>query len=333
MEPAILTVLTMAPTLRAELDVIACGSTLGNLLRFVRGQDKFFRILVEVVHNTVFFIRRENSPTELIPNVRGYGHSFPEAYTSWDPDVKGSASHQRLIRYRFGGLNFLVRFEGDGYIAEDQPPLSPKLKTQTTQVPTVDSLIEDFSVSGVTSDGPASCSKVEMKYAGDVINQSLIFDLKTRSARKKDQDILGEELPRLWVAQIQKFILAYHVDGTFNDIEVRDVKDEVKAWEAAHRNELSTLAALIHRVIALVRNSPDGKLELRHANLGNLEILKQLPEAGDVLSAEVKSLWMDKSDDSDSNAGDEGGVVWVETNENDYTACTESCGYCGRCTY
>jgi hypothetical protein len=172
-----------------------------------------------------------------------------------------------------------------------------------------------------------------MKYAGDVINQSLIFDLKTRSARKKDQDILGEELPRLWVAQIQKFILAYHVDGTFNDIEVRDVKDEVKAWEEAHRNELSTLAALIHRVIALVRNSPDGKLELRHANLGNLEILKQLPEAGDVLSAEVKSLWMDKSDDSDSNAGDEGGVVWVETNENDYTACTESCGYCGRCTY
>ncbi|KAF4631357.1 hypothetical protein G7Y89_g6770 [Cudoniella acicularis] len=321
MEPAVLAILDMAPALRAGLDLVACGSTLGNLLRFVRGQDKLFRILVEAVHDTVFFIRRENSPTELIPNVRGYGHSFPEAYTSWDPAVKGSASHQRLIRYRFGGLALLVRFEGDGYFSEGPSALVSKPQSQLAQVPTLDALIEDFSTSSVTPGGPVLCSNVEIKHAGDVISQSLIFDLKTRSARKKDQDILDEELPRLWVAQIQKFILAYREDGVFNNIKVRDVREEVGSWERDHSNELSILAALIHRIIALVRSNPDGKLELRYAGLGNLKVREQSSEAGNTLSPEVKSLWMRKAyDNSNSTSGEDGGIAWVETSENDYTA-------------
>jgi len=30
--------------------------------------------------------------------------------------MAGSESYQRIIRYAFGGLYFLVRFESDGYI-------------------------------------------------------------------------------------------------------------------------------------------------------------------------------------------------------------------------
>jgi hypothetical protein len=82
----------------ADIDIVACGSTLGNLLRFARGQDKSFRFAVETISNTVFFIRKENDPREVIPDVRGYGHSFPEANTTWENDVKGSETHQRIIR-------------------------------------------------------------------------------------------------------------------------------------------------------------------------------------------------------------------------------------------
>jgi hypothetical protein len=42
----------------ANVDLFACGSTLGNLLRFARGMDKAFRFNVEVIGNTVFFIRK-----------------------------------------------------------------------------------------------------------------------------------------------------------------------------------------------------------------------------------------------------------------------------------
>jgi len=76
-------------------------------------------MLVEKVGKAVFFIRREDSPTELIPDVRGYGHAFPEAFTTWESEVITSASHQRVIKYAFGGMKLLVRFEADGYLSRD----------------------------------------------------------------------------------------------------------------------------------------------------------------------------------------------------------------------
>jgi hypothetical protein len=112
------------PTAPAPVDVFACNSTLGNLLRFVRGagcgtnrgQPLHARFLVERVGPTVFFLRRERSPTETIPDVRGYGHAFPEAYTTWERDVRGSLLHTRVVRYAFAGLQCLVRFNSDGYL-------------------------------------------------------------------------------------------------------------------------------------------------------------------------------------------------------------------------
>ena len=62
-----------------DVDIIGCGNTLNNLFRFARGDAASFRMLVEVIGNTVFFIRRENSPTEVYTGIRGYGHTFPEA--------------------------------------------------------------------------------------------------------------------------------------------------------------------------------------------------------------------------------------------------------------
>lgn len=98
----------------AEVDIVACGSTLGNILRFSRGQGKAFRFEVETIGNSVFFVRKENDPKEIIEGIRGFGHSFPEDNTTWEPEMKGSETHQRVIQYRLGGLSCLVRFECDG---------------------------------------------------------------------------------------------------------------------------------------------------------------------------------------------------------------------------
>lgn len=318
MEPAILALLATDPTIRSKLDVITCGSTIGNLLRFVRNGDRSFRILVELVQDAVFFIRRENSPIELIPGVYGYGHTFPEAYTCWDPDVKGSASHQRLVRYSFGGLHLVVRFEGDGYIV-----MTPS-SSEKSQDATVNDLIQGL-VAGDISEKLSPGTKLKVQRSGEVVSQDLVFDLKTRSIKKKGQDTLGEELPRMWIAQISKFILAYHTSGVFDNIEVRDVHKDVEDWEKTHNEELSKLAALIHKIILEVRGRPDRKLELCHDGSGRLEIREQRPEAGNALSVETKALWA-------KDVGfDETDIAWA--GDDDYTACTETCGYCGQCTY
>lgn len=74
MEPAVKAVLAQNPNLdTGDIDVFGRTSTLGNLLRFLKGDDKTFRFVVEAVGRTVFFVRRENAPEELIAGPRGFG--------------------------------------------------------------------------------------------------------------------------------------------------------------------------------------------------------------------------------------------------------------------
>jgi hypothetical protein len=332
-----------------NVDVVASGSTHGNLLRFIRGQDKRFLILVEMVEDTVFFTRRENTPDEKILDVRGFGHSFPEAYTTWDAGAKGSVSHQRLLRYQFGGLDFLVRFEGDGSLASsalnagdgsvpDSPTASP------------DDLADSLMMNSVSPATPSTSEPLKIVQTGDaIVDQATIFDLKTRSLYwKGKQDTLADEFPRFWIAQIPNFILAYHDKGLFRreEITVQDIRGRVKKWEGDNKPALALLAPVIHRIVDLVRAQNDKKLELRHATPGRLEVREQLQGAGQALSPQVQDLWRTiqrgesvRTEQSDSpersdKEDDDDDLNWDEGSEKDFTACSlEDCGYCGHCTY
>jgi hypothetical protein len=87
MEPAVKAVLAQNPHFDTEnVDLFGCTSTIGSLLRFIKNDDKTFRFTVEAVGRTVFFIRRENAPDELIAGPRGYGptgHGMLDPCSSW----------------------------------------------------------------------------------------------------------------------------------------------------------------------------------------------------------------------------------------------------------
>lgn len=288
------------PTIPSEVDFVACGNTLVNFLRFIRGEDKSFRILAYKVGETVFLVRRENSPTELIPDVRGFGHTFPEANTTWEPEVKGSASHQRVVRYSFGGMELLVRFGVDGYMKEENRPVLENASVENPPPADVDSLAASF-FSSTISPNPASPSPDAglriTSTAHPIVPQSSIFDLKTRSIyTRSKKDHLADLLPRLWVAQIPTSILAFHTQGLFakQDIEIRDVREEVKEWEKEHSAKLAKLAALLSWIEEFVGSyEVDGKLEIcyRGPDAGGLEVRRQLADVGEVLSADVRKRW------------------------------------------
>ncbi|KAL0261727.1 hypothetical protein SLS55_003157 [Diplodia seriata] len=316
-----------------EVDIFACGSTLGNLLRFVRKVDKPFRFTAEVVGRTVFFVRRENTPTETIEGVRGYGHTFPEAYTTWEGDTAGSQSHQRLVNYDFAGLNCIVRFESDGYLKH----------LQTTSAP------EEGRY--VISKG-ARTSQTTIKAGGHVVSQDAVFDLKTRSVKRKGHDVLGDEIGRLWITQTPNFVLAYHDRGLFNDVHVQDVRREIQEWEAENQDSLTQLAAVIRRIVEIAKDTDAGRVEIRRHEGDMLEIHEQLPDAPRPLPPTLLESWAAKraSDDSSDeilsedgeegyflgDSDDGGGVLFNsdDDSDQDYTACSaEDCGYCGHCRY
>ncbi|KAK2035985.1 geranylgeranyl pyrophosphate synthetase [Colletotrichum somersetense] len=349
MEPTAQAVMAMHPEpFKKPVNIVGCGSTIGNLLRYVRGDERPFRMLVEVVGGAVHLIRRENSPTETIPSVRGYGHTFPEAYTTWDAGVRGSASHQRVLRYDFGGLSCIVRYEGDGYLEDKLESLPDEGGAVTSEECSVDALIQGLDASKMKSKSPSHSSPLRSQAGGFLVPQAAVFELKTRSMFRKGQDFLGEELPRLWVAQMPNFILAYHQRGVFTEIEVMDVAEEVKMWEKSMQRELSQLAALLHRIVDLAHASRDGRLEVSRQELSRLHVREQCPELPLAFSGDMMAKWEDWLDPDDNCRVSGGGAdrrgddveekeaedefSWA-VGDDDYTACSEKCSYCGKCTY
>lgn len=285
-----------------DLDIVGCGSTLGNLLRFARGKSPSFRVLIEVIGNTVFFGRRENSPKDTLQNVHGFGHTFPEAYTTWSENVRKSESHQRLVNFDFANINCLVLFEADGYlpglIPEDlkiqKDPLSQKSDLEP------EDLLSSFRGATISTAQPTTTkngpSTLRISSGGRRIPQCAIFDLKTRSAKKADIDILSEEMGRLWIRQIPNFVLAYHESGRFDDIRVQDVREEMKQWERSQQPVLQRFSTLLQMVISFARSADDGKLELEHDE--SEEVLNiRIPGGivGNILPPALTEVWSARS--------------------------------------
>ncbi|KAI4092634.1 MAG: hypothetical protein LQ339_007857 [Xanthoria mediterranea] len=362
LEPAVRTLLTEHEDLETqEIDLFACSSTVGSLLRFVRRVDKPFRFFVEVVGNTVFFTRHENSPTQLLVGVKGYGHTFPEAYMMWDADVKGSASHQRLLRYNFAGLDCILRFECDGYLRSKVPrgvdaPAAARGQQIGEGGNDLTSVMDRIKVSSSLAGGENHKGPLRIKKSGRKIPQEAIFDLKTRAGWKKDLNVLEDELPRYWLAQIPNFILARHDGGVFDNIEVHHIRDDVQKWQGENQKDLRRLVWLLREIIAAAKVRKDRKLEVYCKGLDALELREQDTDEHDVLPPELKLRWMEdgpsegKQPESDNNStgseafpavesdiSDDGrrfGFDSDEESEKDYTACSaDSCGYCGHCSY
>ncbi len=355
LEPAIVAALAADPALPAQVDIFACGSTVGNLLRFARGQEKTSRMLAYKAHNTVFLVRRENSPTELIPDVRGYGHTFPEANTTWEPDVKGSASHQRLIRYTFGGLDLVVRFEADGYIKpRGSPTPRPHTKTTTPSPSTTDedpltsltTSLTTTTLSHPVTDPTNPATLTIIPSHTPIIPHAHLFDLKTRSIHSRHtKNHLADELPRLWVSRIPTFILAFHTRGLFHlgDVEIKDTRGEVEVWEREHAEELGRLAGVLYWLRGVVE---DEGVEVCMSEGGGLEVRRIVGVEGGVAGEAVRKSWVkvgrgeeegagvsreDGNEKVESDAEEE--VWWDDGETKDFTACGQDCGYCGNCTY
>jgi hypothetical protein len=294
MEPAMRAIMTLQPKFDFKsIDLVGCGSTIGNLLRFAGSQTKPFRFDVDVVGDTIFFVRRENSPKELIQDVRGFGHTFPDAYTTWDPDVRRSVSHQRIIRYEFGGLRILVRTETDGYV---KSPGDQIIKPLTNKVALEDAIGEiSMSVSS-----PSVSQNLQLKMEGRKVPQKQIFDIKTRGQLNVFD--MNEILPRLWLNQTSKFLLAYHQYGRFNRPEVKDVKQSVLDWEKNNSSLLGRFHAVLRRIVDVARDSDEQQLEVSWDGKGPLMITKQVGQGRRALIPELHGLWDDAAEPNPSRS-------------------------------
>ncbi|TVY43120.1 hypothetical protein LSUB1_G003127 [Lachnellula subtilissima] len=285
MEPAVRSVLAMQPLSELPfVDVFGCGSTFGNLLRCARSQPKPFRFDVDVIGDTVFMVRREETPTEMITDLQGYGHTFPEAYTSWDANVRNSTSHQRIVSYAFGGMQFFIRSETDGYL-RDSSTGSPSLKKAQKEA-SIDDVLDGL---GIDARQPVGGSAVTIQEQGTPIPQDAIFDIKTRASYREYN--MEDILPRLWMNQTPNFLLAYHEFGKFTNPKVKSVRDSVLEWQTDNASDLARFHALVRRIVDVVRDSDGQQFEISCDGQGDLCITKQIAEGREALPTDLSGLW------------------------------------------
>jgi hypothetical protein len=263
------------------VDVVGCGSTLGNLLRYAGSQPKSFRFDVDVINDIVFFVRKERSPTEIIADLYGYGHTFPEEYTTWDYDVRNSCSHQRIIQYEFHDLKFLVRSETDGYIKE----ANAKVPLSAANELSLDDALGKIAVS---STGSSKGSKLQMKMQGMRVRQDQIFDIKTRALHKPFD--MNEIFPRLWMNQTSKFLIAYHKSGLFDKPMIKDVREDIIQWEKDNATLLARFHALVKRIVDVVRDSDQQQCEVSWDGEGPLCITEQIGKGRRALPSDLVDL-------------------------------------------
>ncbi|KAH8893031.1 geranylgeranyl pyrophosphate synthetase [Thozetella sp. PMI_491] len=208
-----------------------------------------FTINVEVINNTVLFCRTETKTQEIIGphEFRGYGHELEKAYTR--NHIRGSTGHHRLISYRFGGLKFVIRYEADGYVAQETPqdgklPQDDDLSSMLSSL----SLLPTEMSSGTIPVG----SLLAVREEGTPVPHKSTLEIKTRVTHKPLE--IRDVAPQLWVSQTPNLVRAYHDRGLFQKPVVENVSSEIKKWEDANQKDLRELAALISKIVAVVKD-------------------------------------------------------------------------------
>jgi hypothetical protein len=129
------------------IDIVTDRNNIRKLLCFInpRGnkhERESFTMKIEVVGNTAIVQRDEAATTEFVAphEFKGYGHEFETTYTI--PQIKGSTGHHRIISYRFGGMNFMIRHETDGYVEANPKSSQVIVKSETSEAESEDKMFE-----------------------------------------------------------------------------------------------------------------------------------------------------------------------------------------------
>ena len=239
-----------------SIDVVTDRNNIRKLLSFIdpgslRSGLEPFTIDIEVTKNTAIFSRAETMTHEFIGlhEFRGFGHEFEKAYTK--NQISGSTGHHRIVSYRFSDLNFIVRHETDGYV--DAGTRIPSSNSKEPDSDSLSSMLGSLALSP-TNRPPNTTppgSKLTIKEEGQVIPLDLILEIKTQVIHKSLE--IQEVAPQLWISQTPKLVRAYHHKGTFQIPQVENVAAVIKRWEERVQTNLRKLAALISKILNVVK--------------------------------------------------------------------------------
>ncbi|KAF9690952.1 hypothetical protein EKO04_011139 [Ascochyta lentis] len=228
-EPIFQALAVMNPTIRFNnVDVVVNRNTLQKLLSFAsfkRGSGPFY-VNLDMVQNTLFISRREAKAKTR--QCTGYGRNFETEFTTEDPQLQQAEGHHRVIRYKFGSLNLVVRIEADGYYPEgEEDDMSPNEFFQNVLRTTTQTTIEHHSL-----------RRIVVLAQGTITPHNSTLELKSKGSKRG-------AFPQLWFGRTPYLCCAKHREGAKGLVETASVmrmkQTDFEEWETENQRHLLRL--------------------------------------------------------------------------------------------
>jgi hypothetical protein len=212
-----------------------------------------FRIDIELVGTTMLFTRWEKSSKEDIRGFHGFGHQFVKATTKFPDILDKSTGHHRIIQYKLGSINMLLRFKIDAY----QKTARPSNSTSTS----IDDLTAKMGATKLGTETRTSTFSTGLTVINDGFNvsQESLIKLKTRAAHRQLK--VDDVIYQLWFSQVQLLKVGYHVRGKgFTTLHEKDFKANgmFGEFEKEKGSTLKKLVVLLEKIRNVV-DKVDGK--------------------------------------------------------------------------
>lgn len=273
-----------------NVDLVTDRNNMRKLLSFVNPESTRHGLEAFTIHaelagkNTVILSRVEAQTHEIIRPDKfvGYGHEFEKAYTTCE--IPDSTGHYRIIRYSFGGLSYVVRYEADAYVGSGDPivPVNtadPLADNDGNSLEGLTGNLEGLSLSG---------SKLSIRQQGHITPLKSTLEIKTRVVYKPVS--ITDVAPQLWISQTPKLVRAYHRRGLFGEAHVEDVADKVAAWERTQQPHLKKLAALMKKLTDLVKGF-GGSCVIRCSSNGEELVIHKMEDGKPMLPPDLYTKW------------------------------------------
>ncbi|PVH92136.1 geranylgeranyl pyrophosphate synthetase [Periconia macrospinosa] len=220
-----------------EVDIIVNRNSLRKLLDFVSGKQQYaFRMDLHMVKDTLFICRRERNFGSLVhgPHDPGFGHSFEDAFTKTEEELKSSGGHHRVIRYRLGQLNCIVRFEVDAYYED-----SDESNSASTSPQALEDAINLMAHLDLNQAPPQSAMKgaTMVVRRGTFVSSSKLAEIKLGKS--------AGAIPQLWFGRTPHLLTGKHDGGVVNSTRHTHEGLRFGEWEADNQDKLRKLVSLL----------------------------------------------------------------------------------------
>jgi hypothetical protein len=252
-------------------------NSLRKLFDFASGHSRGdWRIVAEVVNKTLFLTRWERNQQSFLTGTckpgdkAGYGHSFEDIFLQPEKNKQGSCAHHRIVEYEIGGMKWLVRFEADGYLGDQELSTDCVVLENAGQLENLSGCRDSMGLQVQTQTQIVEGIQVIQK--GHLVPDASVIEAKCRNVNAKGR--AKQTIEQCWFSQTKHVFVGREDHGVIREIKKTDMTATFDDWERDNQESLRRLVKVIEEIRCVVNNR--GRCFVLHEKSGQPRALQFL---------------------------------------------------------